>query len=92
MSEQSGVDILPTILDPATCVKKGLCTVAHGRAVQTHQLYYELHGTLDASQKMLFSASCLASNFLNLSLSLSHIQSLMTLTLMFWNGLTSSHG
>lgn len=53
MSAQSG-DILPTILDPATCVKKGLCTVAQGRAVQTHQLYYELHGTLDASQKMLF--------------------------------------
>ncbi|PLW26262.1 hypothetical protein PCANC_27499 [Puccinia coronata f. sp. avenae] len=53
MAQQSP-DILPTILEPETCVKKGLCTVAQGRAVQTHQLYYELHGTLDGAQKMLF--------------------------------------
>ncbi|EFP92022.1 uncharacterized protein PGTG_17853 [Puccinia graminis f. sp. tritici CRL 75-36-700-3] len=56
MAEQSTREneTLPTILDPTTCVKKGLCTVATGRAVQTHQLYYELHGSLNGAQKMLF--------------------------------------
>ncbi|OAV90654.1 hypothetical protein PTTG_06010 [Puccinia triticina 1-1 BBBD Race 1] len=56
MAEQTSAanGIVPTILDPATCAKKGLCTVAQGRAVETHQLYFELHGALDGAQKLLF--------------------------------------
>ncbi|KAH9473287.1 hypothetical protein Pst134EA_000361 [Puccinia striiformis f. sp. tritici] len=47
-------DIVETILDPSTCVKKGLCPVAEGREAETHKLYYELHGTLDGAQKLIF--------------------------------------
>lgn len=32
------------IFDPATLIKKGLCTVAKDRAPTTHRLYYEIHG------------------------------------------------
>ncbi|POW14070.1 hypothetical protein PSHT_07513, partial [Puccinia striiformis] len=47
-------DIVETILDPLTCVKKGLCLVAAGREAASHRLYYELHRTLDGAQKLIF--------------------------------------
>lgn len=44
---------LDTILDSATCAQKGLCVVANGRARKPRQLYYEVHGDLQATQKMV---------------------------------------
>ncbi|EFP80924.2 uncharacterized protein PGTG_07176 [Puccinia graminis f. sp. tritici CRL 75-36-700-3] len=44
---------LDTILDSATCAQKGLCAVANGRARKPRQLYYEVHGDLQATQKMV---------------------------------------
>ncbi|POW13123.1 hypothetical protein PSHT_07846 [Puccinia striiformis] len=44
---------LATILDPTTCVQKGLCPVANGRSRKPRQLYYEVHGDLAATQKMV---------------------------------------
>lgn len=44
---------LSTILDSATCVQKGLCPVAVARAKKPRQLYYELHGDLKATQKIV---------------------------------------
>lgn len=44
---------LPTVLNPETCVQKGLCTVTNGYRNKPRQLYYELHGELGASQKMV---------------------------------------
>lgn len=49
----SEVQTLNTILDPETCVQKGLCPVAKGRASKTRQLYYELHGDPNGSQKIV---------------------------------------
>jgi len=49
----SEVQTLTTILDPETCVQKGLCTVAKGRAWKPRQLYYELHGDSKGSQKIV---------------------------------------
>ncbi|KNZ63797.1 hypothetical protein VP01_10g6 [Puccinia sorghi] len=46
---------LSTILDPETCAQKGLCPVATGRARKPRQLYYEIHGDLKATQKMVLS-------------------------------------
>ncbi|THV07838.1 alpha/beta-hydrolase [Dendrothele bispora CBS 962.96] len=44
----SGAD-LPTIFDPSTCVRKGLCPVTDIRhqkgALESHSLYFEQHGT-----------------------------------------------
>ncbi|KAI0035839.1 alpha/beta-hydrolase [Vararia minispora EC-137] len=52
-SKDSTLDIsaqdldLPTLLDPASCTRKGLCPVTALRGAQpseSHSLYYELHG------------------------------------------------
>ena len=50
-SDGQGTDEeLPTLLDPATCTRKGLCPVTHLRGqdndpFESHSLYYELHGS-----------------------------------------------
>jgi len=47
---------LHTILDSETCAQKGLCPVGTGRARKPRkprQLYYEIHGDLKATQKMV---------------------------------------
>ncbi|KZV61074.1 alpha/beta-hydrolase [Peniophora sp. CONT] len=41
---------LPTLLDPSTCTRKGLCPVTHIRGqdddpLESHSLYYEIHGS-----------------------------------------------
>lgn len=47
---------LPTIFDPASLVKKGLCPVTKIRydedPLESHSLYYEQHGT--GPEKMVF--------------------------------------
>lgn len=46
----------PTIFDPATCVRKGLCPVSQirnkGDPFESHSLYYEQHGS--GPEKVLF--------------------------------------
>ena len=44
---------LNTILNPETCVQKGLCPVSHERNEQPRKLYYEIHGDLKATQKLV---------------------------------------
>ncbi|KZT03511.1 alpha/beta-hydrolase [Laetiporus sulphureus 93-53] len=51
------VQQIPTIFDPTTCVRKGLCPVTQIRKqgedpLQSHSLYFEQHGT--GSEKILF--------------------------------------
>lgn len=47
---------LPTIFDPVSLAKKGLCPVSkirHGEdPLESHSLYYEQHGT--GSEKIVF--------------------------------------
>jgi len=43
----------PTILNPKTCVQKGLCPARADRHGQPRNLYYEVHGNLEASQKLV---------------------------------------
>lgn len=54
-SPPSEVD-LPTIFDPASLVKKGLCPVTRirydGDPLESHSLYYEQHGT--GAEKIVF--------------------------------------
>ncbi|KAF9792418.1 alpha/beta-hydrolase [Thelephora terrestris] len=54
-SSPSEID-LPTIFDPASLVKKGLCPVTEirydGDALESHSLYYEQHGT--GPEKIVF--------------------------------------
>ncbi|CAG8716090.1 1625_t:CDS:2, partial [Acaulospora colombiana] len=50
MAEQSTTTDFPTIFDPATCVRKGLCPVMaiqgqQETALQSHSVYFEQHGT-----------------------------------------------
>ncbi|KAH9442093.1 hypothetical protein Pst134EB_028362 [Puccinia striiformis f. sp. tritici] len=47
------VPTLTTILDSVTCAQKGLCPVGGARARNSRQLYYEVHGDLAATQKMV---------------------------------------
>ncbi|KAI0084014.1 alpha/beta-hydrolase [Irpex rosettiformis] len=46
----------PTIFDPSTCIRKGLCPISSIRhkddPLRTHSLYYELHGT--GPEKVIF--------------------------------------
>jgi len=42
---------LPTALDSETCVKKGLCPIAVDYSPRPRNIYYEIHGDLNASQK-----------------------------------------
>ncbi|KAA1123845.1 hypothetical protein PGTUg99_025721 [Puccinia graminis f. sp. tritici] len=44
---------LDTILNSKTCVQKGLCPVRHERDEQPRNIYYEIHGDLKASQKLV---------------------------------------
>ena len=47
---------LPTMLDPATCTRKGLCPVTKIRhqenPLESHSLYFEQHGT--GPEKIVF--------------------------------------
>jgi len=56
---------LPTIFDPASLVKKGLCPVTsirYGRdPLESHSLYYEQHGT--GAEKIVFIMGCAHSFF-----------------------------
>ncbi|POW14088.1 hypothetical protein PSHT_07520 [Puccinia striiformis] len=79
-------DIVETILDPSTCVKKGLCPVAEGREAETHKLYYELHGTLDGAQKLIFVMGK------HLSLSFDHRLVLIISMFVLHAGLNNSCG
>ncbi|KAI7937387.1 hypothetical protein MJO28_014935 [Puccinia striiformis f. sp. tritici] len=51
------VPTLTTILDSVTCAQKGLCPVGGARARNPRQLYYEVHGDLAATQKMVLSVN-----------------------------------
>ena len=47
----------PTIFDPATCTRKGLCPVTQirkqgGDPFESHSLYYEIHGS--GPEKVVF--------------------------------------
>ena len=46
----------PTIFDPATCVRKGLCPVTQirnkGDPFESHSLYFEIHGS--GPEKIVF--------------------------------------
>jgi len=44
---------LPTALDSETCVKKGLCPIAVDYSPRPRNIYYEIHGDLNASQKIV---------------------------------------
>lgn len=49
MTTSPGETDLPTVFDPVSLVKKGLCPVTEIRdernPVESHSLYYEQHGT-----------------------------------------------
>jgi len=51
---------LPTIFDPVSLVKKGLCPVTRIRydrdPLESHSLYYEQHGT--GAEKIIFIMGC----------------------------------
>ncbi|KAI0361926.1 alpha/beta-hydrolase [Trametes cingulata] len=53
---QSDYQPPPTIFDPATCVRKGLCPVTQirnkGDPLESHSLYFELHGS--GPEKVVF--------------------------------------
>ncbi|KAI0374724.1 alpha/beta-hydrolase [Pilatotrama ljubarskyi] len=53
---QSDFQPPPTIFDPATCVRKGLCPVTQirtkGDPLESHSLYFELHGS--GPEKVVF--------------------------------------
>ena len=57
---------LPTIFDPVSLVKKGLCPVTRIRydrdLLESHSLYYEQHGT--GAEKIVFIMGC-AHSFLS---------------------------
>ncbi|PLW47501.1 hypothetical protein PCANC_07799 [Puccinia coronata f. sp. avenae] len=50
--QSKGLSTFPTILDPTTCAKKGLCPINRGRE-QPRNLYYEIHGDLAASNRIV---------------------------------------
>ncbi|KAI0933150.1 hypothetical protein AcV7_004707 [Taiwanofungus camphoratus] len=49
MSSNADVQTIPTIFDPTTCTRKGLCPVTsirnQGDLLESHSLYFEQHGT-----------------------------------------------
>ncbi|KAG0150809.1 hypothetical protein CROQUDRAFT_652072 [Cronartium quercuum f. sp. fusiforme G11] len=45
----------PTVLDEKTCVRKGRCPVGKSRGSTSYRIYYEVHGSLEATHKMVFS-------------------------------------
>lgn len=49
----SELPTLPTSLNRATCVKKGLCPIALDYSTKPRNIYYEIHGDLKASQKLV---------------------------------------
>lgn len=55
MTNKEDVD-LPTLFDPETCVRKGLCPVSSirnkGDPLESHSLYFEQHGT--GPEKIIF--------------------------------------
>ncbi|KAG6849749.1 hypothetical protein H0H93_005547 [Arthromyces matolae] len=58
---------LPTIFDPSTCVRKGLCPVTKLRSqgpeiLESHSLYYEQHGT-GTKYKVVFIMGLNSSSF-----------------------------
>ena len=51
----------PTIFDPATCTRKGLCPIMkvrkqNGSPLESHSLYYEIHGS--GPEKVIFIMGC----------------------------------
>ena len=50
----------PTIFDPATCTRKGLCPVTQIRnqedLLESHSLYFEVHGS--GPEKVVFIMGC----------------------------------
>ncbi|KAH9951272.1 alpha/beta-hydrolase [Amylocystis lapponica] len=52
----AGVQAIPTLFDPATCTRKGMCLVTEmgvkGDPFESHSLYFEQHGT--GPEKILF--------------------------------------
>lgn len=50
----------PTIFDPTTCARKGLCPVTQIRnqaePLESHSLYYEIHGS--GPEKVVFIMGC----------------------------------
>ncbi|KNE89041.1 hypothetical protein PSTG_17501 [Puccinia striiformis f. sp. tritici PST-78] len=46
---------LPTSLNSETCVKKGLCPILEEHSSRPRQIYYEIHGDLKASQRVVLS-------------------------------------
>ncbi|KNZ62579.1 hypothetical protein VP01_1252g2 [Puccinia sorghi] len=52
---KAGSSFNTTILNPKTCVQKGLCPASADRDGQPRNLYYEVHGDLEASQKLVLN-------------------------------------
>lgn len=52
----------PTIFDPTTCTRKGLCPVTEIRhqspPLESHSLYYEIHGS--GPEKVVFIMGCVS--------------------------------
>ncbi|PLW30245.1 hypothetical protein PCANC_25206 [Puccinia coronata f. sp. avenae] len=46
--------MLPTSLNSETCVNKGLCPIRVDYSSRPRNIYYEVHGDLNASQKLVF--------------------------------------
>ncbi|POW13017.1 hypothetical protein PSTT_03974, partial [Puccinia striiformis] len=46
---------LPTSLNSETCVKKGLCPILEEHSSRPRHIYYEIHGDLEASQRVVLS-------------------------------------
>lgn len=62
VNSDSDVSSIPTIFDPATCTRKGLCPVTQlrhdGSPLSSHSLYFEQHGT--GPEKIVFIMGCVA--------------------------------
>jgi pimeloyl-ACP methyl ester carboxylesterase len=66
MAEPSNAMDIPTIFDPATCLRKGMCPVMGIRGQQetpleSHSVYFELHGT--TGEKLLLIMGLNTSSF-----------------------------
>ncbi|KAI7943785.1 hypothetical protein MJO28_011313 [Puccinia striiformis f. sp. tritici] len=53
--ESPELSTLPTSLNSETCVKKGLCPILEEHSSRPRQIYYEIHGDLKASQRVVLS-------------------------------------
>ncbi|KAJ7702376.1 alpha/beta-hydrolase, partial [Mycena rosella] len=62
---------LKTIFDATTCTRKGLCPVTRIRnqveTFESHSLYYEIHGNINAPEKLVFIMGLNSSSFAWLS-------------------------